>query len=184
MRKSIAVLLSIMMIPALAACGSGRNTGNAPGAGDSAGNTAQAAIQETGAAAPEADAAEPVSETSGTGISKTSGEENSVSGPVTGEGRTLVVYYSATGHTEDVAGYIAPATGGDMFRLEPAEPYTAEDLDWTKDDSRVSYEHDHPEARAMEPVAATVDGWDSYDTVFIGYPIWLAYHNLIQCTQA
>lgn len=147
----------------------GQNTGGTAGAGNSAGNTAQAAIQETGAA-PETDVAEPVPETSETDISITSGEENSVSEPVTGEGRTLVVYYSATGHTEDVAGYIASATGGDMFRLEPAEPYTAEDLDWTKDDSRVSYEYDHPEARAMELVAATMDGWDSYDTVFIGYP--------------
>ena len=60
-------------------------------------------------------------------------------------GNTLVVYFSATGNTEQAATYIADITGGDLFELEPADPYTDED---------------------------TVENWDSYDTVFIGYPIW------------
>ena len=34
------------------------------------------------------------------------------------------------------------------------------------------YEHDHPDARAVELVESTVSDWESYDTVFIGYPIW------------
>ena len=87
-------------------------------------------------------------------------------------GKTLVVYYSATGHTENVADYIAAATDADLFALEPVEPYSSEDLNWTDDNSRVVYEHDNPEAREVELVSATVDNWDSYDTVFIGYPIW------------
>lgn len=89
-----------------------------------------------------------------------------------GTGSTLVVYYSATGNTEGVANYIAEATGGDLFELEPAEPYTDADLDWTDDNSRVTREHDDPELRDVELVADTVENWDSYDTVFIGYPIW------------
>lgn len=89
-----------------------------------------------------------------------------------GTGNTLVVYYSATGNTEGVANYIAEATGGDLFELEPAEPYTDADLDWTDDNSRVTREHDDPELRDVELVADTVENWDSYDTVFIGYPIW------------
>ncbi|HIU57649.1 MAG TPA: flavodoxin [Candidatus Ornithomonoglobus merdipullorum] len=90
----------------------------------------------------------------------------------TGTGSTLVVYYSATGNTEGVANYIAEATGGDLFELEPVEPYTDADLDWTDDNSRVTREHDDPELRDVELVADTVENWDSYDTVFIGYPIW------------
>lgn len=91
----------------------------------------------------------------------------------TGEaGKTLVVYYSATGHTENVANYIAAATDADVFVLEPVEPYTSDDLDWTDADSRVSREHDNEDERDVELVSTTVDGWDSYDTVFIGYPIW------------
>lgn len=87
-------------------------------------------------------------------------------------GKTLVVYYSATGTTENVANYIAAATGADLFELEPVNPYSADDLNWTDDNSRVVYEHDNPDARVVELVSAAVDNWDSYDTIFIGYPIW------------
>ena len=87
-------------------------------------------------------------------------------------GGALVVYYSATGNTEAVAGYIAEATGGDLFKLEPVEPYTDADLNWTDENSRVTQEHEDESLRDVELVADTVDNWDSYDTVFIGYPIW------------
>ena len=87
-------------------------------------------------------------------------------------GGVLVVYYSASGNTEAVAGYIANATDGDTFAITPAEPYTSDDLNWTKSDSRVSREHDDPALRVMELTETTVEGWENYDTVFIGYPIW------------
>ena len=95
-----------------------------------------------------------------------------VSASAEGTGKTLVVYYSATGNTEAVAGYIAAATGADTFVLEPVQPYTDEDLDWTNDNSRVCVEHENPDQRAVELVASTVENWADYDTVFIGYPIW------------
>ena len=90
----------------------------------------------------------------------------------TAGGKTLVVYYSATGNTETVAGYIAEATGGDLFEITPAEPYTDADLNWTDEGSRVSREHDDPSLREMELTADTVENWSEYDTVFVGYPIW------------
>lgn len=85
-------------------------------------------------------------------------------------GKTLVVYFSATGNTESAANYIAQATGGDLFELEPAEPYTDEDLNYNNDNSRVSREHEDESLRNVELVADTVENWDDYDTVFIGYP--------------
>lgn len=87
-----------------------------------------------------------------------------------GSGNVLVVYYSATGNTEEAANMIADAAGGDLFELEPADPYTDEDLDWTNDDSRVTQEYENEDQRDVELVSTTVDNWDSYDTVFIGYP--------------
>ena len=88
------------------------------------------------------------------------------------DGKTLVVYYSATGHTETVANEIAETLNADLFQLIPTEPYSDADLDWTDENSRVCYEHDHPEDRAVELEETAVDGWESYSTVFIGYPIW------------
>lgn len=86
------------------------------------------------------------------------------------EGKTLVAYYSATGNTKEAAGYIAAATGADTLELVPVEAYTDEDLNYNDGSSRVVYEHDNPDARAVELVEATVPDWESYDTVFIGYP--------------
>ena len=90
----------------------------------------------------------------------------------TERGNVLVVYYSATGNTESVAGYIAQATGGDLFEITPAEPYTDEDLNWSDENSRVTREHEDESLRDVELTATTVENWDSYDTVFLGYPIW------------
>lgn len=87
-------------------------------------------------------------------------------------GKTLVVYYSASGNTEEVAGYIANATGGDLFEITPAEPYTSDDLNWTNEDSRVSREHEDESLRNVELTTTAVENWEDYDTVFLGYPIW------------
>lgn len=90
----------------------------------------------------------------------------------TGDGKTLVVYYSASGNTEAVANVIAEVTGGDLFELEPTTPYSDADLNWTDDNSRVTREHENENERDVELVSATVENWNSYDTVFVGYPIW------------
>ena len=58
----------------------------------------------------------------------------------------LVAYFSATGNTERVANAIAEATGGDLFEITPADPYTDDDLNWTDENSRVVQEYENPDA--------------------------------------
>lgn len=89
-----------------------------------------------------------------------------------GEPRVLVACFSATGNTVGVAEAIAQATGGDLFAITPADPYTSADLDWTDADSRVVYEYENPEERDVALAQETPTGWDDYDVVFLGYPIW------------
>lgn len=91
---------------------------------------------------------------------------------VTTTGKTLVVYFSATGTTEGVAQAIADTVGADLFEVVPSDPYTSDDLNWTNNDSRVSREHNDEGLRAVALESTDVDGWDDYGTVFIGYPIW------------
>lgn len=88
------------------------------------------------------------------------------------EGKTFVVYFSATGTTEKVAGMIADATGGELFELEPVNPYTDADLDWTDSNSRVSKEHDNESERTVELVSTTIDGFQDASVIYVGYPIW------------
>lgn len=87
-------------------------------------------------------------------------------------GKTLVVYYSATGNTKAVAEMIAEETNGDLFEIQPQDPYSDEDLNWTDENSRVTREYENEDERNVELVSTTVDNWEDYDTVFVGYPIW------------
>lgn len=86
--------------------------------------------------------------------------------------KVLVVYFSATGSTKDVAEKIANSLNADIFEIIPEERYTSGDLDWTNSNSRVSKEHDDESLRNVKLVTTEVENWDSYDTVLIGYPIW------------
>lgn len=86
-------------------------------------------------------------------------------------GRILVAYFSASGNTEGIAQAIADELGADVFAIEPTDPYTEEDLGYNNSDSRTSRERDDPN-RSVELERIVPDGFDSYDTVFLGYPIW------------
>lgn len=87
-------------------------------------------------------------------------------------GKILVVYFSAQNHTEAVAQRIAENLNADIFEITPVDEYTSADLNWNDDNSRVTREHEDESLRNVELTSATVENWDSYDTVLIGYPIW------------
>lgn len=160
MKKLLALLLSLSMIFALSACGN-QNGGN-----DTADTQPSSESTEVPTEEPTETPTEATTET------PTDAPTEVPTEPETTEGKTLVVYYSATGNTEEVANYIAAATGADLFELVPEEPYSSDDLNWRDDSSRVVYEHDNPDARIVELAESTVSNWESYDTIFIGYPIW------------
>ena len=145
MKKLTALLLSIVLVFGLAACGS---TSNAPAS--SAPATAAPTEQPT---------TEPA-------------ETETTAATEPAAGKTLVVYYSASGNTARVAQDIADAAGADLFEIVPTEVYTSDDLNWNNSDSRVCREHDDETLRDVPLTTTTVENWDSYDTVFIGYPIW------------
>lgn len=152
MKKLTALLLSVVLVLSLAACGS-------------ANKPASSTTQPETSAPTEQPATEP-SESSSTAPAESEPETQ----PETG--KTLVVYYSASGNTERVAKDIAEAAGADLFEIVPTEVYSSEDLNWTNPDSRVSREHDDESLRDVPLTTTEVPDWDSYDTVFIGYPIW------------
>ena len=84
--------------------------------------------------------------------------------------KVLVVYFSATGTTRQVAKQIAQIADADLCEIVPAKPYSGADLDWTNKQSRSSIEMNNPKARP-EIKAPSVDV-SKYDYVFLGYPIW------------
>ncbi len=162
MKKITAFLMSLLLVFSFAACGNNqqaKDTTPEPSSEPVSETTSEPEKTEQPSETPSASQAESEDNTGDTDVASTGG-------------KTLIVYYSASGNTEEVANYIASATGGDLFEIVPTEIYTNADLDWTDDDSRVSREHDNEDERDVPLVSDTVDNWDEYDTVFIGYPIW------------
>lgn len=152
MKKLTALLLSVVLVLSLAACGSANKPASSTTQPETSAPTEQPAIEP--------------SESSSTAPAESEPETQ----PETG--KPLVVYYSASGNTERVAKDIAEAAGADLFEIVPTEVYTSDDLDWTNPDSRVSREHDDESLRDVPLTTTEVPDWDSYDTVFVGYPIW------------
>ena len=147
MKKLTALLLSVVLALSLAACGSANKPASSTTQPETSAPTEQ---PESSSTAPAESEPETQPETS----------------------KTLVIYYSASGNTARVAKDIAEAAGADLFEIVPTEVYTSEDLNWTNPDSRVSREHDDESLRDVPLTTTEVPDWDSYDTVFIGYPIW------------
>ncbi|CCX74647.1 putative uncharacterized protein [Firmicutes bacterium CAG:83] len=161
MKKLTALLLSLAMVFSLAACG---NTANTP-----------ADTSKDDAQTPAVSPVEKPDDTNTPDDAETPDDANTPA-DTTGEqpqtGKTLVVYFSASGNTARVAKDIAAATGADLFEIVPTQVYTSDDLNWTNANSRVSREHDDESLRNVPLTSPTVADWSGYDTVFIGYPIW------------
>ena len=185
MKKFKTLFLGIFLAFSLTACGSSQG-------GDTATNAvSENTTENTGSVTTENSEEASVDASSSTGNSEEAGvdassstensedttepdsSEDASSEEMTETGsKILVVYYSASGNTERVANDIADTLHADIFELVPENPYTDEDLDWTTDGSRVNQEHDDETLRDIPLTQSTVENWDSYDTVFIGYPIW------------
>ena len=148
MKKVWTFFLSIAFVLSLAACGgtaasSGGSASSEPAASASASSAQPAASSE--AAESSADAA-------------SSAEPETPA--------ALVAYFSWSGNTQQMAQIIAEQTGGDLFEIAPATPYT-EDYDELLDIAQQEQAED-----ARPALADEVENWDSYDTVFVGYPNW------------
>lgn len=146
MKRILGMLLACTMVFALAGCSNGSTTTSQTG--------------ETGS-----NLSEPLSQP------EEGGTESTVQANETGEtdseeGSILVAYFSWSGNTETVADLIAQQTGGDLFEIAPATPYT-DDYDTLLDVARQEQAED-----ARPALANTVENWGSYDVVFVGYPNW------------
>ena len=82
----------------------------------------------------------------------------------------LVAYFSATGTTKGVAEKIASITGGDLYEILAAQPYTEDDLNYNNDSSRSTTEQNDKNVR---PEIGSEDiSLEGYKTIYLGFPIW------------
>lgn len=148
MKKVWTFFLSMAFVLSLAACG-----GTAASSGGSASSEpAASAFASSAQPAASSEAAEPSADAASSAEPETPA--------------ALVAYFSWSGNTQQMAQVIAEQTGGDLFEIAPATPYT-EDYDELLD---IAQQEQAEEARPA--LADEVENWDSYDTVFVGYPNW------------
>lgn len=172
MKKIAAILLVFVMCLCVTACGNSAER-------QSTGNTQSTEnVQNTDADQSAADSSEKesdeVSETNGPVVEdETSGGESTpadINQDSKTEAKTLVVYFSATGTTKGVAETIASVTGADIYEIVPVQIYTSDDLNYNDNNSRTTKEQNDKSVRPE--INGTIDNWDSYAVVYLGYPIW------------
>ena len=149
MKKLICMLLTLVLALCCAACGSAPAQSAPPAA----------PIQETPTQTPAPTPEQEALHTETPAAEDKSSEHNNV----------LVLYFSATGTTKGVAEKIVALTGADLVEIIPAQPYTAEDLNYNDRTTRATVEQNTPDAR---PEIANEISLDGYDTIYLGYPIW------------
>ena len=91
--------------------------------------------------------------------------------------KILIVYFSATGTTKDAAEKLKRATGGKLYRIKAAQPYTSADLEYDNDDCRANKEQNDESARPK--IKGKVKNIRQYDVIFLGYPIWWGKEPMI-----
>ena len=159
MKKTIAILLSLVMVLGLAACG------------NSASRTEQSSTEENSVestASVEESVEGSNTDADNTDVSESQTEETDA--PDAQESKVLVAYFSATNTTEGVAEHIANGLNADIYEIVPEDPYTDADLNYNDNNSRTTIEMNDPDARPA--ISGSVENMDQYDIVFIGYPIW------------
>lgn len=163
MKKTIAILLSLIMIFALTACG---NSANQTGLSSTEEQQIESLVTDD---TQEEDG--DVQETEETeGGDATESQRSESEEPEAGGIRILVAYFSATNTTEGVAEHIANGLNADLYEIVPEEPYTDADLNYNDNNSRSTIEMNDPSARPA--ISGSVEDMAQYDIVFIGYPIW------------
>ena len=87
-----------------------------------------------------------------------------------GNSKTLVVYFSCTGHTKALAENAAKALQADIFIIQPEQPYSKDDLNYNDKSTRATVEQNDLQARPK--IKNKIDNFANYDTIVLAYPIW------------
>lgn len=151
MKNQLSLLLAALTL-SLSACGGAASSAAEP----------TAASTETPTATPAPTETPTESETAATEAAGETAEATDAAG----ESGVLVAYFSWSGNTEAMANLIAEQTGGTLFEIAPATPYT-DDYDALLDVAQQEQAED-----ARPELAASVENWDSCDVIFVGYPDW------------
>ena len=156
MKKWTSLLLALAIALSLAACGNSNQENSPEPPASASGSTTEETSALTDTETPAEEPAEEPSEEPAESETPTAGDSSSV----------LIAYFSWSGNTEQVAQIIQQETGGDLFEIAPATPYTNDYNELLDIAQQEQSDNARPE------LAGQVENWEQYDTIFVGYPNW------------
>ena len=168
-----AFLMIFTMVLSVTACGSTNSNGTSSAQTSEAQNTSEETVTTAEKESDDNSAASEETSYTAAGADSTddhASAENTSTEDTTAHSDVLVAYFSATGTTKGVAERIAAVTGGDLYEILAADPYTADDLNYNDRSSRSTSEQNDKNAR---PEIGSVDlSLEGYTTIYLGFPIW------------
>ncbi|MCD7750301.1 MAG: aldo/keto reductase [Lachnospiraceae bacterium] len=149
--------------------GSSASSGDADNNGTTGSDTDDTALENAGT--DNSSNGNSLADESGTSDSSTDGTSSadmSASDALSGS-NLLIAYFSCTGTTQQIAGWIADATGADIYEIIPDDPYTEEDLAYYTGGRA---DQEQADLNARPAISDSVEGMEQYDYIILGYPIW------------
>ena len=147
MKKIASIFMVFTLLLSLAACSSNTNNSGTSSASQSSQPNS--------------------SQTVGSDDSSTDSESSAPESEATQTGsKSLVVYFSWSGNTENVAKSIQSQTDSDIFEIVPATPYS-DDYDAVVDLAQAEQSED-----ARPAIADSIENIADYDVIYVGYPNW------------
>ena len=147
MKKIASIFMVFTLLLSLAACSSNTNNSGTSSASQSSQPNSSQTV-ESDDSSTDSESSAPESEATQTGS------------------KSLVVYFSWSGNTENVAKSIQSQTDSDIFEIVPATPYS-DDYDTVVDLAQAEQSED-----ARPAIADSIENIADYDVIYVGYPNW------------
>ncbi|MGI5896388.1 MAG: flavodoxin [Oscillospiraceae bacterium] len=154
MKKLVSIFMALTLLLSFAAC-----SNNANNEGSSSAPPQSSTPNSTSAE-------EPNNQNDSSVPSEESSNPNASSTPIETSSKSLVVYFSWSGNTENVAKSIQSQTNSDIFEIVPATPYS-DDYDTVVD---LAQEEQRNNARPA--ISNSIENIEQYDVIYVGFPNW------------
>lgn len=148
MKRVFSILMVLTLLFSLAACSGGTNSGKSPSTPPQNSEVASTQAEELSNQNSSSESVAPDSKSAETG------------------NKSLVVYFSWSGNTENVAKSIQSQTDSDLFEIVPQTPYS-DDYDTVLD---LAQEEQSTDARPA--ISGSIENMEQYDVIYVGYPNW------------
>ena len=154
MKKLVSIFMVVALLFSFAACRDNMN------------NEGSSSAPQQSSSPNSTPAEESNSQNDSSVLTEGSSNQNDFSTPAETDSKSLVVYFSWSGNTENVAKSIQTQTGADIFEIVPTTPYS-DDYDTV-----VDFAQEEQRNNARPAISGSIENIEQYDVIYVGFPNW------------